>query len=101
MHIERWFLTIDLGTTSAPFGILIISSYFIPLVMEKVVLASKKLISTSEWCAEQMFAGRNTQQFSISLRFELGAAARTEKCWETLIQSKELFNFQDHNHDTV
>ena len=34
---------------------------FVPLVTKKVVLASKKLISTSEGRAEHPFAGRNTQ----------------------------------------
>ena len=36
--------------------------YFVSLVMEKVVLASKKLISTSGRHAKHPFNGKNTKQ---------------------------------------
>ena len=38
--------------------------YFVPLVTEKVVFASKKLISTSKGGAEHPLAGQNSQQAS-------------------------------------
>ena len=43
--------------------------YFVPLVAEKVVLASKRLILTSKWCAEHPFVGPNTQQLR-AVRYE-------------------------------
>ena len=45
-------------------GFLFFFLYFVPLVTEKVVLVSKKLISTNKRHAEHPFAGRNTQQWS-------------------------------------
>ena len=45
-------------------GFLFFFLYFVPLVTEKVVLPSNKLILTSERRAEHPFAGRNTQQLS-------------------------------------
>ena len=41
---------------------------FFPLVLvkvDKLVLMQKQMILTSEWCAEHLFTGGNTQQTSF------------------------------------